>query len=482
MSENKSPIPKIPTSTVPVPPVKKVQKSNIVSLEKGKLPPQAIDLEEAVLGAILIDRKAIEEVYHLLDVKVFYKEHHGIIYQAIKNLYDNQIGIDLLTVSTELKRMNKLATIGGDFYLITLNQKVCSSAHIQYHSRVIIQKYILRELIRVGNDMIVKSYHEDPDVFQLMENVELEMLSINNVAIREEQVDDTDPIEALKKKIERVRSGEAPGIGFGISEFDEWCGGAQERELITLAARTGMGKTSAMLAVAGNIVLNKSQPVAFFSLEMSNIDLLYRLSSRLSGISYTKIRKGEISDSELVKVEHAIKYLQESDLKIYDTFIHKNIYERIESKIRELVKKGVKFFIIDYVQLIKLAKESSDRTGDLSKITRQLKGLCNELNITIIMLAQVNRGTDSRSGSKIPMLSDLKQSGSIEEDSDMVIFLVRDAYYQLEKNSSLELPPHVIGDTQFVVAKGRSTGTRIFRTYLDINSYNISSYHDNFQN
>lgn len=475
------PPPPLSNTSIPGPPPNKITEQQVVYLDNNipKPPPSAVDLEEVVLGALMIDKKAYKEVGSILSSEVFFLDAHKHIYCAIENLNNDKIGIDLLTVSTELKRVEKLGLVGGDFYLISLTQKVSSSAHIEYHTRIILQKYILRELIKSSRKVLFQSLHADPDVFILIDEVQHGLEKIHKVAIKQDNVViEDDPVKALKDKVNKVRSGNAPGLSVGISEFDEWSGGLQERELITLAARTGMGKTTAMLAIAGNLAIDKSIPVAFFSLEMSKIDLLYRLACRLSQISYDKIRKATITDEEFEKVQHALEYLKTSKLSIYDTMTHKNIYERIEAKIRELAAEDVKLFIIDYVQLMKLLIKTSDRTGDLSTITRQLKGLTNELNITIIILAQVNRGTDSRSGSKVPLLSDLKQSGSIEEDSDMVIFLVREAYYRQENNSTVELPPHVLSDTNFIVAKGRSTGTRTFRTYLDFLTYKMSSYSD----
>ena len=473
------PPPKLTHKAIPHPP--KIVEQQVVYLnnDSPRPPPSAVDLEEAVLGAIIIDTSAIREVENILSSEVFFLDKHKIIYRAIESLVSQKIGIDLLTVSTELKRIEKLGYIGGDFYLIGLTQKVSSSAHIEYHTRIILQKYVLRELIKNSRSVLFQSLQADPDVFNLMDSVKITIDNIHKIAVRQDDyVLDVDPTELLKLKVAQVALGNKPGIAIGISEFDEWSGGLQERELITLAARTGMGKTTAMLAISGNIAIDREVPVAFFSLEMSSIDLLYRMASRLANVPYNKIRKGEVSMDELSAVANALKYLKTSNLQIYDTMFHKNIYEKIEAKIRELAAKEVKLFIIDYVQLMKLLMKTTDRTGDLSAITRQLKGLTNELSITIVILAQVSRSTDSRTGSKVPLLSDLKQSGSIEEDSDMVIFLVRDAYYRQEHNSTIELPPHVLSDTNFIVAKGRSTGTRTFRTYLDFLTYKMTTYSD----
>lgn len=477
MSKQKIPPPPPPQTGVRT----KVLEQDIVYLDNGsaKPPPQAIDMEIAVLGAMLIDTRAVPEVINILTRNVFFKEEHRIVFDAIKGLYDDNVGIDLLTVSAELTRLGNIKRIGGDYYLIELTQKVSSAAHIEFHSRIILQKYILRELIITSRKVLFQALHQNPDVFGLIDEIEHTLVGISRAIVSKDgQIEGISAEDQLVSKVANTRSGKASGTLLGISEFDEWCGGLQLRELITLAARTGMGKTTAMMAISANIAIDRGEDVAFFSLEMSSIDLKYRIASRLTGIPYSKIRKAELTNEELQEILSAIRYLDKSKLNIYDALFHKNIHENIIKKIRELASQGVKFFVIDYVQLIKLLKSSTDRTGDLSKITRELKALTNELSITIVILAQVSRSTDGRTGSKVPMLSDLKQSGSIEEDSDMVIFLVRDAYYRQEKNSTIELPPHIAGDTNFIVAKGRSTGTALFRTYMDFSEYKMCSYCD----
>lgn len=471
MSDKKSLVPPVPKNTVPIPKPYKVDKSTLVSLEKGKIPPQAVDLEEVVLGALMIDKKGLEEVSSILKTEMFYKEHHQMIYKAITNLHEKHIGVDILTVSEELKRLNWLENIGGDFYLISLTQKVSSSAHIEFHSRIIIQKYVLRYLIKISSETIEDSYNIDPDIFELMDKIEMEIANIYKKAIYTNGTEtSTDAKKELQDKINAVKSGEPPGVYTGLGEFDEWCGGFQKRELITIAAATGMGKTTAILSIAAKAAFEKKIPVAFFSLEMSKTDLKNRLASRETRIPYEKIRNGKLDAYESLKVFESYDRTDASCLHIVD---NTRFLEVITKKIRELVTKhGIKIAIIDYVQLIKLTKSTSDRTGDLCNITRELKALANELSIPIIMIAMLSRDVGKRP-SKRPMLSDLKQSASIEEDSDMVIFLLRMAYYQ--KEAGIMVPPHEEGKTELIVAKGRSTGTRDFWTFLDFNNYDFRS-------
>lgn len=461
-------------SLVPPPPLPRnkapaVPKSEIISLDSLKMAPSAVELEQVILGALMIDLKAINEVLEILKPEFFYKDNHAIIYQAILNVYNNSFGIDLLTVSNELKRMNKLATIGGDYYLIGLTQRVSSSAHIEFHSRIVIQKYVLRKLIQISNETIEKAFHHDPDIFDLIESVENGLDYIQNNAIKPKHTD-KDAKAELYDKVKAVEAGETSGIYTGLDDFDDWCGGFQRRELITIAARPGMGKTTAILSICAKASFDKNIPIAFFSLEMAEADLKARLAARGLSIDYDKIRQGKLEPLELHKVMAYYDFVDRSSLKIIDKT---NRHQAIIKKIRELVSRnGIKMVVIDYVQLIKLSESTGDRTAELNVITRDLKALTNELNIPIIIVAQLSRGVDNRT-SKRPTLSDLKQSGSIEEDSDTVIFLLRMAYYEQEIGKLL--PPHIIGKTEFIVAKGRHIGTRNFWTYLDFNNYDFRS-------
>jgi replicative DNA helicase len=471
----KAPIPKPPNKE----PTVLVQKEiKYVDNNIERPPPSAVSMEDAVIGALLIDKKAADEVMQLLSAEVFYDSRNRLVFKALFELYEKNIPIDILTVSEELKRTGNTIKAGGDYHLIELSQKVSSAAHIEVHCRIILQKYILRELISNSRNVMFQALHNDPDVFDLIDSIEANIARISSVAIKQSKHEDKlNPEEELKAKLLAVRKGDTPGIYTGVSEFDEWCGGFQKRELITIASRPGMGKTTVALSVASTAAIDKGIPVAIFSLEMSAIDLKYRIAARLAQIDYAKIRTAKLTDEEYEKVVAALKFLETVKLQVLDTSFHKNRLENIIKKMRELVALGYKEIFIDYVQLIKLMRATSDRTADLSTITRELKATANELNVPIIIFAQLNRGVDQRPG-HMPGLSDLKQSGSIEEDSDTVIFLLRPAYYQQKENVGVELPRQVIGETQFIVAKGRNIGVRTFRTYLDFFKYTFQSYSD----
>lgn len=407
--------------------------------------PSSEDLEQAVLGAMLIDQSCVPEVIDILSREIFHDSRHQAIFTAIDTLHRNNNPVDLLTVTEELKRTKNLLKAGAEYYLIELVQAISSGAHIDFHTHILLQKFVQRELIKDSRKTIVEAFKDETDIFKVMDKIETSIARISNVAVKKRGLADShDAEDELINKINLVRAGETPGIYTGISEFDEWGGGFMKRELITIASRPGVGKTTCMLSIASRAVFEKNVPVAIFSLEMSSTDLIYRVAARLTGITYSKIRKGTLDDAEKEKVIASIKYIKESKLRIYDTSHHKNVLENIIARTRKLVLEGYREVFVDYVQLMKLYRQSSDRTSDLSTITRELKATANELNIPVIEFAQLNRDVDKRPG-HMPVLSDLKQSGSIEEDSDTVIFLLREAYYQQKDGAAAELPKSIIG-------------------------------------
>lgn len=483
MSKYPSPPKKLPPKfnlpPPPPPPPKLALPKPPKEVFEGKILPNATDLEEAVLGAILIDDSCFESVYNILSEKVFYYEKNRFIYKAILNTYERKEAIDLLTISNELKRMNKLGFVGGDFYLIELTRKISSSAHIEFHSRIVLQKYILRELIHISDETINKAYSFEADAVNLINDLEVKISKVYEVAIKEGLSEDKNKLNNQKKDLlEKVRNNEKgiiSGFMTSLAEFDEWSGGFQPTDLVTIAARPSMGKTTVAIAIAMFNAFVKNLPVAIFSLEMSEIDIKNKATAGQLNIPYANIRQGKLTQTQLTKVFQNYDLIDKSKLKIIDTSEHKNYFHNIERKIRELHKEGIKLFIIDYVQLIKLLKSSGNDTSDLSKITRDLKALASELKITIIELAQLNRNVDSRPD-KTPMLSDLKMSGSIEEDSDIVIFLLRDAYYETIGKPDLILPLRELGKTKFIVAKGRHVGVRTFLCFVDMLSSKISTF------
>jgi replicative DNA helicase len=469
-------------SNIPKPPIntQTVPKSSFVAISTGKIPPNAIELEKAVLGAFLNDSKVAKDIFPILFSRMFYLEKHNFIFKAMETLFEQKVGIDILTVSTELQRIGKLGFIGGDFYLIGLSQMTATAAHVEFHSRIIVQKYILRELIKTSSKAIETCYTDDPDVFRVMDYISSSVKHINDDAVLNHKGPLSDSQEAkkeLREKRQMIKEGKTSGVYTGIREFDSWCGGFQRRELITIAARPGIGKTTCVISVAWNAAMLKKIPVTFVTLEMSSRDVKNRIASRITKIPFSRIHNANITNEEEYLVFKAYDVIDASALTIIDTSTHKNIYENIEAIIDEQVANGSQLVIIDYVQLMKLRQATSNDTSDLKHITRGLKAKAIECNVPIIQLSQLGRQVDQRPD-KTPYLADLKQSGSIEEDSDTVIFLSRDAYYQILQMPGLILTMSEIGKTKMIIAKGRNIGTGMFITFLDFINYDWCSYLD----
>ena len=271
------------------------QKTQVISLEKGKIPPQAIDLEEVVLGAMMVDKRGVDEVIDILHPEVFYKQAHQQIFEAIFMLFKEGLPIDLLTVSSKLKTQKNLELVGGDFYLIQLTQKVSSSAHIEFHARIIIQKFIQRSLIKISNEIIEDSYNESTDVFDLLDTAESKLYEITQGNIKKSTISAQDLVIEAKKKIEEIANREGlSGIPSGFVKVDKLTSGWQPSDLIIIAARPGMGKTAFSLSMARNISVLHNIPVAFFSLEMSSIQLITRLISSETGLNSEKLRTGNL--------------------------------------------------------------------------------------------------------------------------------------------------------------------------------------------
>ena len=400
--------------------------SQIISLEKGKLPPQATDLEEVVLGAMMIDKKGVDEVIDILNAEVFYKEAHQHIFEAIHTLFENSEPVDLLTVSAQLKKDAKLDAAGGEFYLVQLTQKVSSSAHIEFHARIILQKYIQRSLIKISNEIIEDSYDETTDVFDLLDNAEAKLYEITQGNIKRSSETAQSLVIQAKKRIEEIANREGlSGIPSGFTKVDKLTSGWQPSDLIIIAARPGMGKTALTLSMARNIAVEHNIPVAFFSLEMSSVQLITRLISSETGLSSEKLRTGNLAKHEWEQLNVKVKGLEKAPLFIDDT-PSLSIFD-LRAKARRLSSQhGIQLIIVDYLQLMTAvgSQKGGNREQEISTISRNLKALAKELNVPVIALSQLSRAVETRGGSKRPLLSDLRESGAIEQDADIVSFIV----------------------------------------------------------
>src|SRR5210317_1898967 len=437
----------------------KVDKSTIINLEKGKIPPQAIDLEEVVLGAMMIDKKGVDEVIDILTPEAFYKEAHQHIFEAIFHLFENSEPVDLLTVSTQLKKNGKLELIGGDFYLISLTQKVSSSAHIEFHVRIILQKFIQRSLIKISNEIIEDSYDETKDVFDLLDKAESKLYEVTQGNIKKSSESAQELVIQAKKKIEEISNKEGlSGIPTGFTKLDKLTSGWQPSDLIIVAARPGMGKTALTLSMARNMAVNNNHGVAFFSLEMSSVQLITRLISSETGLSSEKLRTGKLEKHEWEQLNVKVKALETAPLFIDDT-PSSSIFD-LRAKARRLASQhGIKLIIIDYLQLMTAGggQKVGNREQEISMISRNLKALAKELNVPVIALSQLSRAVETRGGSKRPLLSDLRESGAIEQDADIVSFIFRPEYYGMTEWDDDDHTP-CEGQGEFIVAKHRNGG------------------------
>jgi replicative DNA helicase len=431
------------------------------SMVFGKVPPQAKELEEAVLGAIMLEKSAFDTVVEILKPECFYTEANQRIFRAMQSLAQKSLPIDLLTVVEELKTKEELDLVGGAYYVSKLTNSVVSSANIDAHSRIILQKFIQRELIRISGEIIGDAYENSTDVFDLLDDAESKLFEITNNHLRK-NFDDINTV--LVKTIQRIedmrsRDEDISGVTSGFPTLDKITYGWQPTDLIILAARPSVGKTAFALNLARSAALHPTKPtaVAFFSLEMSAGQLVQRILSAESEIWLEKISRGKLEDHEMKQLyKKGIEKLSNAPIFIDDTAAL-NIFE-LRAKCRRLKNKhNVGLILIDYLQLMSGAgdgKGNGNREQEISRISRDLKGLAKELQVPIIALSQLSRAVESRKeGNKMPQLSDLRESGAIEQDADMVMFLYRPEYYDINQN---EMGESNKGETHVKIAKHRN--------------------------
>lgn len=443
---------------------RKIDQSALINLERGKIPPQAIDLEEVVIGAMMIDKKGVDEVIDILHPDVFYKDAHRFIYEAIFKLFETSEPVDLLTVSSQLKKDGKLEAAGGDFYLIKLTQKVASSAHIEFHARIILQKYIQRSLIKISSEIIQEAYEDATDVFDLLDTAEAKLYDVTQGNLKRSAETAQNLVIQAKKRIEEIANKEGlSGVPSGFDKLDKLTSGWQPSDLIIVAARPGMGKTALTLSMARNMAVNHNIPVAFFSLEMSSVQLITRLISSETGLSSEKLRTGKLEKHEWEQLNVKVKALENAPLFIDDT-PSLSIFD-LRAKARRLASQhGIRMIVIDYLQLMTAggSQKGGNREQEISTISRNLKALAKELNCPVIALSQLSRAVETRGGSKRPILSDLRESGAIEQDADIVAFIYRPEYYKIDEWDDDERTP-TAGQGEFIVAKHRNGGLENIR-------------------
>lgn len=435
----------------------KSQNTNDVFENLGHIPPKAVEFEEAVLGALMIEKDAYSLVSEILTPDSFYEIKHQKIYLAIQNLAIAQKPVDIITVCEELRKNGDLDFVGGPFYITQLSGKVISSAHIEYHARVIAQKYLARELISYTSRIQTKAFDETLDIDDLMQEAEGQLFEISQQNMKKDYTQINPVIDDAYKLLQKAaaRTDGLSGLETGFTQLDKMTSGWQNSDLIIIAARPAMGKTAFVLSMAKNIAVNYKQPVAMFSLEMSNVQLVNRLISNVCEIPSEKLKNGQLAPYEWSQLDIKIKDLYDAPLYIDDT-PSLSVFE-LRTKARRLVREhGIKLIIIDYLQLMNAnGMSTGNRQEEVSTISRSLKGLAKELNIPIIALSQLNRGVESREGidGKRPQLSDLRESGAIEQDADIVCFIHRPEYYKIYEDENKN---DLRGMAEFIIAKHRN--------------------------
>ncbi len=437
---------------------KKEVSIDALGLEAGKVPPQAVDVEEAVLGAMMIEPNCVPDVLERLTAECFYKEANRKIFSAISALTKDHEPVDIFTVAEALKRTGDLEAVGGPYYLSLLSSKVGAAAHVEYHVNILLQKHIQRELITISAEVQRDSFDDSIPVDDLLNNAQQKLFELAERNMKRETLPVQDVLKDTVAEIEanQDRTDGLSGVPSGFTGIDKVTLGWQESDLVIIAARPSMGKTAFVLTMARNMAVDHHIPVAFFSLEMSSKQLVKRLLVSETGLSSEKIRGGKrLLDYELVQLHERIKDLSAAPLFIDDT-PSISIYE-LRSKVRRLVRNaGVKLIIIDYLQLMTGPPELRGmREQEVSNISRSLKAIAKEMSIPVIALSQLSRDVEKRGGNKIPQLSDLRESGAIEQDADIVMFIHRPDYYGTEEEGA------VPGQAQIIIAKHRNGSTDV---------------------
>lgn len=477
---------------------KLVEKTKIINLEHGKLPPQAIDVEEAILGSMMLDKNGLEDAMLILPTSdVFYKDSHKLIFEGIQSIYQRGEGIDLLTVSSELKRLGTLEVAGGDFYLIQLTQKVSSSAHIDYWCRIVLQYWMKRKIIMFSSQNIALAYDDTVDVFDLMSGWQKAFDSISDsVFTGRSTMSFPEALQDLKQQVELLTNNKSDvklvGVDTGFRCLNKTTGGWRVQDLVIVAARPGMGKTSYVLKTCIENV-KKNVAVGFISLEMSVQQLTARCVAIDTNFHLRQLLKNGFEKQEYFNTYSAHQnrmnnypfYIDDSGrTDINDVCIKAKLWHR---------KFGIKLLVIDYIQLMTDRTVKGNRETEISSVSRRLKALAKELNIPVIALSQLSRAVETRGSSKRPLLSDLRESGAIEQDADVVQFLYRPGYYHIEMDESNyddSLAPLIYAgaDTEVIFAKYRagSLGTELLKwvgdktKFVDVTDTNDEvSYIDN---
>ena len=422
--------------------------------------PQAVEIERVVLGALMVDSDAFSVVSELLKPETFYEPRHQKIYEAIRNMNMDERPVDIMTLNDELSKMGEIDKVGGVDYLMEISSQVASAAHVESHARILAEKYMQRQLIHFAGDIETKAYDSSVDVDELMHQAEGSLFQISQNNMKQDFTQVAPVVKNAVEILQRAASnkGGLTGIPTGYTGMDEITSGWQASDLVIIAGRPAMGKTSFALSIAKNVAVDYGVPIGFFSLEMNNVQLVNRLISNVCEVSGRKILNGQLDPSDWERLDKRIGRLTDAPIYVDDT-PGLSVFE-LRTKARRLVReKGVKIIMIDYLQLMNAnGMKFGSRQEEVSTISRSLKGLAKELDIPVLALSQLSRNVENREGleGKRPQLSDLRESGAIEQDADMVLFVHRPEYYHIyqdEKGNDLH------GMAQIIIAKHRKGST-----------------------
>jgi len=399
----------------------------------GKIPPQNIDAEKSLLGAILIDEEVLADVSEQVAAKDFYEKRHATIYGAMMRLYERHKPVDLLTLTEELKKKDELEAIGGASYLTELTNYVPTAAHADAYAEMVATKAVRRRLIKASADISELGYDEDTNVQELLEKAEAELFSVSDQSLKQDLVSLENILTESFDRMEELHrnKGALRGVRTGWRDLDNMTAGLQRSDLIILAARPAMGKTTLVTNLAYNVATVAKRPVLFFSLEMSKEQLVDRMLADASGVDAWNIRTGNLSDEDFSKLSEAMGEMAEAPIYLDDTPGLSVLEMRTKAR-RAAHEAPLGLIIVDYLQLMQASGRSDgNRVQEVSEISRGLKLIARELNVPVIALSQLSRSVESRSP-QIPQLADLRESGSIEQDADIVMFIYREAYYNPE--------------------------------------------------
>lgn len=424
----------------------------------GRVPPQAVDVEMAVLGAMLIEKEAIAKALEVLDETAFYKPAHQQIFAAMIALFDRSEPVDLITLMEELRRRGQLEKIGGEVYLTELTTKITSSANIEFHAHIVLEKALMRQLISSSSEVINRAFHETEDALNLLDEAEQRIFQISEQRMKKSFVSMNTAVHSTMELLESIHGKHSgiTGVPAGFAEVDNMTGGFQKSDLVIVAGRPSQGKTALVLSIARNASVLHNVPIGFFSLEMSTQQLVMRLICAEARVDAHSVRTGRLPEDEWRKLSTSVGRLYKAKIFIDDTPAL-GILE-LRAKARRLkAEHNVGMVVVDYLQLMQGPRNVQSREQEISTISRSLKALAKELGIPVLALSQLNRAVEAR-GDKRPMLADLRESGAIEQDADVVLFVHRPEMYGIEKD---EDGNPTEGVSEIIVGKQRNgpTGT-----------------------